>query len=279
VRAGVVAVVLGALVAATPAEATTTIGQLPPATPSSFCSPGDDLLQKTVTGGPAYVVPPSSAPQVISAWSTSPGTTPGQVVGLMVYRQIGDPNTFRAVGHEGPHPLAVGQVDSFRANIPVQPGDVIGLQIDPSSALSNCLFTVPSEHYWFHTGNLSDGGFADFTEVSLNNYRLNLEAVVQPSNAFSLGALQRNKKKGTGMLVVNVSGPGEVGVGGKGVKAAGTPASGAGSVFVPIRAKGKLKGKLEAAGKVRLAVTVSFTPTGGDLAKVSDKVKLRKRVR
>jgi hypothetical protein len=216
---------------------------------------------------------------VISAWSTNPGTTLGQVVGLGVYRQIGDPDIFKTVGHEGPHPLAVGEVNSFPSNIPVQPGDVIGLQVDPSSALSNCLFTVPSEHYWFHTGHLADGDSAGFTEVSVNNYRLNLEAVVQPSNAFSLGAFQRNRKKGTGMLAVNVSGPGEVGVGGKGVKPAGTSASAAGSVSLPIRAKGKLKGKLDAAGKVRLAVTVTFTPTGGDLAKISDKVKLRKRVR
>ena len=70
---------------------------------------------------------------------------------------------------------------------------------------------------------------------------------------------------------------------GKGVKgqrlgAAGLrvtkPVSGAGTVKLKIKAKGKTLKKLKAHGKVTVKVTVTFTPTGGTPRSVTKKVKL-----
>jgi hypothetical protein len=109
-------------------------------------------------------------------------------------------------------------------------------------------------------------------------------AAGKPSNAFSFGRLQRNKKKGTATLELTVAGPGTLTASGKNASAkqlgtissrAGTAAS---TVKLLIKAKGKAKKKLNASGKAKLSLLVTFTPTGGDASSQSHKVKLLKRV-
>jgi CSLREA domain-containing protein len=97
-----------------------------------------------------------------------------------------------------------------------------------------------------------------------------------PSNLFELGKLKRNKKRGIAFLFVNVPGPGEVGLAGKGVKNVGiASASARKSVFtaggvVKLRIKPgkgkkarKLVRRLKDKGKAKLKVRVTYVPTGG----------------
>ena len=63
-----------------------------------------------------------------------------------------------------------------------------------------------------------------------------------PSDAFTLGKVERNKKKGTAKLTVNVPGPGTVDLSGKGVKPQKRMA-GAGSLKLSIKATGNKKKK------------------------------------
>jgi hypothetical protein len=114
---------------------------------------------------------------------------------------------------------------------------------------------------------------------------------VPPSNAFELGRLKRNKKKGIAFLFVNVPGPGEVGLAGKGVKNVGIAAATARkSVFTPggvvkLRIKPgkgkkarKLVSRLKSKGKAKLKVRVTYVPTGGVANSLARKLKLvRKR--
>jgi hypothetical protein len=103
-----------------------------------------------------------------------------------------------------------------------------------------------------------------------------------PSNAFTLGATQRNKKKGTATLAITLPNPGELTVSGKGVTAASAgqatiaQAVSAGSVRVLIKAKGKKKAKLNRTGKVKVGVTIAYTPTNGTANTQTVKVKLKK---
>ena len=122
----------------------------------------------------------------------------------------------------------------------------------------------------FSPPNLLDSEFAVF---------------VKPSNAFTLGEITRNKRKGTATLTVNVPNPGDLTASGKGVTASG--ASGAviskaviapGAAQLLIKAKGKKKRKLNDTGKVKLNVAITFTPTGGDPSTQSLKVKLKKKL-
>src|SRR5262249_23614464 len=68
---------------------------------------------------------------------------------------------------------------------------------------------------------------------------------VRPSNAFTVGAITHNKKKGTGTLTVNLPNPGELTGSGQGVSAAGAAVTSksvpAGPARLLIKAKGKKK--------------------------------------
>ncbi len=121
---------------------------------------------------------------------------------------------------------------------------------------------------------------SDPDTMSIPAFRLTLN----PPNSFNLGSARRNKKKGTATLPVTVPGPGTLALGGSGIKAltagggpsAGTAVLGAGTVELLIKPKGKKKRKLNETGKVKVKPTITYTPTGGDPATQSRKLKLKK---
>jgi hypothetical protein len=126
------------------------------------------------------------------------------------------------------------------------------------------------------SGTWDCGGFP-FADLAFKSY-------VVPSNAFTLGAVTRNKTKGTATLNVNVPNPGDLTASGNGAKVAGvagavtSKAVGAGNAQLLIKAKGKKKKKLNQKGKVKLNVAVTYTPTGGEPSTQSIKVKLKKKL-
>lgn len=95
-----------------------------------------------------------------------------------------------------------------------------------------------------------------------------------PSNRFQLGALRRDKRKGTATLALVVPGPGSLKLSGKGVVGAGATSSAAGTVNLPVRPKGKTKAKLKRTGKAKVTLAVTFTPTGGSAGTESEAAKL-----
>jgi hypothetical protein len=265
---------------AAPAVAATTIGQVA-AAPMAICSGGPyDLVQEHVNSGPSYVVPTGVSSPVISSWSTNAATGGGQTLTFKVFRKVGAPATFQQVAHDGPRPLAGGTLNTFAVDIPVIPGDILGVNSGTDTA---CLFSAPGEGNWVLQGDLSDGQSGDFhAETDL----VNISAVVKPSNVFTIGAAKKNKKKGTARLAVTVPGPGSLALSGKGVKAQQASATGplaaktvaaTGAVTLLIKAKGEKKRTLNEKGKVKLNVAVTYTPTGGDPSTQSVKVKLKKK--
>jgi dipeptidyl aminopeptidase/acylaminoacyl peptidase len=96
------------------------------------------------------------------------------------------------------------------------------------------------------------------------------------SNHFSFGKLKLNKKKGTATLIVQVPGAGSLVLGGKGVKKAKANAKAPGKVPLPVVSAAKAMKKLTEFGKVKLTLTVTFTPAGGAPNTESKKVTLKK---
>jgi hypothetical protein len=268
---------------ASSAAASVTIGQLAPGGTPSMCTFSPvDRLQPTVTSGTSYVVPsiPPATALVISSWSyNATGTAAGQEMTMKVFRKIGDPATYQAVHHDGPRAIAGGTVNTFSADVPVTPGDVLGTN-QPTSAQTTCIFSAPGDSHLFEMtpgGNLADGESTSFS--TFPDQRVNVSAVVAPSNSFRFGDTIRNKKRGTATLTVSVPNPGDLIASGNGVKAAGAVSSravGAGEAKLLIKAKGKKKRKLNDTGRVKLNVAVTYTPTGGDAKTQSVKVKLKK---
>jgi hypothetical protein len=269
------------LATASSATAAVTIGQLAPGTaPPDVCTSNSpfDEVQPTVTSGNSYVVPamPPASALVVSSWSVNAGPNAAASLKMKMWRKVAEPLTFQVVGHDGFRALTPSTVNTFKTSIPVQPGDVLG--VNDGTADSACAFSVPGETFPNRGGDLADGQSGAFPTSA--NFRLNMTAVVEPSNTFTLGKATLNKRKGTATITATVPNPGQLTASGKGVKAAGaavtSKAVGAGTVKLKIRAKGKKKAKLNDTGKVKLNAQISYTPTGGTAATLSRKVKLKK---
>jgi hypothetical protein len=104
-------------------------------------------------------------------------------------------------------------------------------------------------------------------------------AELQPSNAFTLGKLKKNKKKGTATLTVRLPLPslGTVTLTGKGLKTKSKAVAGAEVVKLSVIGKGKVKKALRRKGKRKVAIKVTYTPTGNAAATLTRKAKLVKK--
>lgn len=182
VRAGLL-VALVALIALVSTSATAsaqvTVGQLaPPGTEDcNFESPYDEI-QLSVSSGASYAIPAPGG--VLTSWSVVATPTPGQTMGLKVFRPLA--GQFQVVAVDGPRPLTPGVVNTFPASIPVQAGDIIG-QVLPAGALSSviCGFPTssPGDVFSYEEGNAPVGGTLDFDKTFVE-WRLSITATLLP---------------------------------------------------------------------------------------------------
>ena len=275
-------IVLGA---ASTAGASVTVGQLSPLSPAdTTCNGGPfDTVQPTVTDGNSYVVPSTIAAGTVTSWSHNASTDSGQSLTMKFWRLVGG-TTHVVVGHDGPRSITASTVNTFSGlSIPVRAGDVLGISPNGLGLNNGCGFDVTGDRWLYNPGtNLVDGQQGTFGSTRDDN-RLNVTAVLNPTNTFTLGAITRNKKKGTATLTVaDLPNPGELTASGKGVNTASvatiSKAVTPGAATLLIKAKGKKKRKLNDTGKVKLNATISYTPTGGTASTHSRKVKLKKNL-
>lgn len=270
---------LSLLASGSSAAASVTIGQLAPPTPPVSCTGVDsDNVQPTVSSGTAYVVPalPPATALVISSWSHSASAAAtGQMLTMKVFRKVADPATYQVVGHDGPRPLIASTVNTFPVTIPVQPGDVLGLN-SAAAAMTACAFSAPGESRLIRIGNLADGESGGFSPAS-PDYRTNISAAVSASNTFSLGKGKLNKKKGTRIITATVPNPGKLIVQGKGVKTVRKTVGVPGKLKLLVKARKKKRKKLDQKGKVKVAPAITYKPTRGDPNTQSIKLKLKKQ--
>lgn len=257
------------MAAAAPAHASVTIGQLPTAAPSPRCTVDADYLQPSVTGGNLYIARQAGT---ITSWSTNSFNS-GATYVFKVFRRTSDPDVFQVIARSEPHSLGPG-LNTLPVSIPVRSGDMIG--INESGAPNSCTFVLPGDSVLSHPGDLSDGAAGEFSAVE--DVRLNLSAVLVPSNEFTLGTVTRDRRRGSASLTAYVSNPGLVTISGKGLKRqiAKTVAV-PGPVPFQIASAGSFKRRLERKGKVAVNPTVTFYPAGGDPASKSITVRLRMR--
>jgi hypothetical protein len=266
-------------VGAAAAAASITIGQ---AAANTFsCTGNDDWLQPSVTSGNSYVVP---ATGTITSWTTNDSAA-GQQLTMKMYRKVGDPATYKVVGHAGPQALTPDGVagNTFPANIAVQPGDVLGFHTVTS--FGQCAFSAPGEQFLISSGDLADGASGPFNTNSSLHVRLDIQATLVLDNSFSLGATERNKKKGTATLNLTLPNPGDLSASGNGAQIASSSAQavisksvGAGQAQLLVKATGTKRKRLNQNGKVKLNISVTYTPTFGDPSTQSVKVKLKKNL-
>ena len=203
--------VLPLMAGASPAGASVRIGQTDPQIPPPMSSCAgvvpQAMAQPTVTSGDSYVVPSTVEEGAITAWSHNAFSAANQPVTMKVFRLIGG-TIFRVVGHDGPRMLSgPGLVTFSGISVPVQAGDVLGLNSGTGSGFVQCMFVAAGDTMLYaNPSDAADGQEVAFTTVP--DRRPNVSAVVAPTNTFTLGQITRNKKKGTATLTATVPNPG-----------------------------------------------------------------------
>jgi predicted outer membrane repeat protein len=101
---------------------------------------------------------------------------------------------------------------------------------------------------------------------------------LQPSNAFKLGKLKRNKKKGTAkqLVILPLPDAGSVTIKGKGLKSKTRTVTGAAKVKLPVIAKGKKHKALNSSGKAKIKAKIIYNATGNAAKTLKRKLKLLK---
>jgi hypothetical protein len=173
--------------------------------------------------------------------------------------------------------------------LPVKAGDYVGIDSSSTTAFAdypgNC---APGAGYFTYHPVLTNGGA--FQPLDANSIcELQVNMFIQPSNTFSVGKAKGNFKLGIVFLTIDVPGPGNITVGGAGIRSvrrASSPAAAvisktvneAGPVKLKIRAAGRARERLDSTGKVTVKASITFSPVGGDPNTVKRKIKLRKRI-
>jgi hypothetical protein len=200
------AAALAALTAtASPAAAVTTIGDLPALTPPAICTSGvADIAQQSVSTGPGFTVPAGYT--TLTSWSTYAAAGAGQEMSMKVFRKAAEPNKYVVVGHDGPHPLVPGQVNTFTTKLQVQAGDLVGLNDRNSNVVNNaCLVETGKlgDVFIAAAGDAPDGGpMEPIAETA--GYRLNLRATLD--RAATIASVSPATGPVAGGTLVTVSG-------------------------------------------------------------------------
>jgi hypothetical protein len=258
------------LVGAPSASGSVTIGQVGPPV---GCAPDNDWAQLTVTSGTSYVVPETGS---LTSWSTVANAMAGMSMSMKVFRPAGGTN-YTVVGHAGSENLDQGHLNTFPASVPVKPGDLLGLHSVTNGV--GCVLAGAGDSYLNGFGDAADGSEVNFP-ITYPDNRLNISALLEPLNDFTVGKTTRNKKKGTATVKLDLPNPGELAASGGGLKisSATTKSVAAGTASLRIRAKGLNSRKLKATGKVKVTVVVTYTPANGLPKSRQVKVKLRKKL-
>lgn len=143
------------------ASAQTTIGELAPSpTAPSYCQAGPFDLVPGGSSAFQYAVPTKG---VITSWSVRSSPVPGQEITFKVFRPAGAvaPPKFTVAAADGPKPLVAGSTNTFTTEIPVMPGDLIGLNNANAASVPNyCVFATgdPADGVWIKKGGSAPGG-------------------------------------------------------------------------------------------------------------------------
>ena len=255
-----------------PASASVAIGQLPASAPAPACpSSGHDYLQTSVTGGNLYS---ARAAGTITSWSTN-SSGAGATYVFKVFRRTSDPDFFQVVGRATERTLSTG-LNTFSSSLQVKSGDLIGLHAQGGAGGNSCAFPTPGDGAFQSqaASDLATGQSAQF--VPFPDVRLNLSAVLVPSNAFTITGITRHRRGGTATLAADLSNPGLATIGGKGIKKRHVTTAVASRITFKIATIGKSLRRLSKKGRLRIPVTMTFIPTGGDASTQTIVVKLIK---
>ena len=196
---------------------------------------------------------------------------------LRVLRPAGG-GQYRGAGTSPPMTASGTTTLTVGANLPIEPGDLVAVDYGDGHHLSSAMVSGSAFGIW--EPPLADGDTEGPSPFG-TNLELLYNADVEPSSSFTFAKPVLNKRKGTATITLNIPNAGEVTASGKGASAAGATASkvaGPGSAQLIVRSKGKKRRMLNATGRVKLNLAITYAPTGGAPNTQSVGLKLKKKI-
>lgn len=285
-----VGLALGLLTVPAAARATVTIGSNLQRTTmaSTGCFPNCTAVLSGLSAdaqAPGGVASPVNG--TITTWRLGVGNKSGPTA-LRVVRAL--PNgTYTGAGTSAVVIPALESNDVFAISLPIQRGDLIGL--DCCAAPGATYFTAnhPGGRVFFEPGFLGDGA-PGATPSGTDTFEILLNADIEPSSAFTIDRA-RAKKGGAITVTVDLPNPGTI-VAGDRTDPALTRAAhsrkrplllkpdsveaAAGSVSLTVAITKAARRLLAASGHLKVPVKLTFTPTNGKPASQTVGVKLRR---
>ena len=273
---------LVALAVATPADASVTIGHvLGTGAPGELsCFPTCTLRQATLA--------PEDGLSTDGLVSPVNGTVTSFGFGVVAANQNSDLTIRLRVlrgrtGVASSSPLTLRDADgiqTFPTQLPIAIGDGIGLDTIPAAPPVSIgiarLTAAGNSSIELFSPPLTDGGAEQSPQATPNGV-LDMNAVIEPTSAFTFGKVVVDRKKGTASVPVTVANPGSLALAGTGVRKATAAAAAPGMVRLTVRATGASARTLRRSGKATVSAKVTFTPKGGEAATQSKRVPLRRR--
>jgi hypothetical protein len=236
------------------------------------CTATNVILPSAASGG---LISPVNG--TVTSWSFKSGSAGGNPIRLRVLRQTSGGTVFpvfTGAGTSAPVPAAIGVVGPNATSLPIKAGDSVGLDFFASLVEAN---TPGARQAFWIMPPLADGSTRQ-SNSTFENGEVMVQATVEPTNTITLGAITRNKKKGTATVTITVPNAGQLSYAGTGVTVTG-PASVAapGDVQLTVKATGKKAKKLKRKGKASVSFGTTFTPNFGAASITPDSLMLRKK--
>jgi hypothetical protein len=278
-RAALIATSAGLLLAPAGAQASVDIGANLEALPGvgSDCSAGipPGCTFVAVTPPPLGAAPGGLTSPVngtLTSWRIRVGTSSTTSAALQIVRPFAG-GLFNAAGTTGNQAPPLNKTTQFSASLPISKGDTIGLRC--CAAATGTFFYVGTSNL-FSEPPLTDGGpnrAPDFTNLVVPA----INATIEPTNSFTVDP--KSKKKGKVVLKLTLPNDGTIAVAVTGKKSLVKPGKtadilqGAGKFILKPSKKGRQK--LDAKGKAKTKVAVTYTPKFGQATTQTVKVKLK----
>ena len=210
----------------------------------------------------------------VTTWQFK-SVTAGGSIALRILRPIGG-TSFTGAGTSAPVTPngTVPAQGPFPTSLPIRVGDFVGLN---ATAGQTPLIDTPATQLYWNAPTLADGQTAQGTA---GTREVAVQAVVEPTNTLTFGAVKRNKKKGSARVTMAVPNAGELIYSGNGLSIAGPPnVSAPGNVQLSVKACCKKGKRLNSRGKVGASFQVTFTPSLGTQRTTTENFTLRKKLK